>query len=57
MPCVKKLLADPVLLDANPLENVSNTKKIKAVVFGGRFFHRGALDEILAEAEDAARKN
>jgi imidazolonepropionase-like amidohydrolase len=30
--------ADLVLLEANPLQNISHTRKINAVVFGGRFY-------------------
>ena len=31
-------VADLVLLDANPLEDISHTRKIHAVVLGGRFY-------------------
>jgi imidazolonepropionase-like amidohydrolase len=47
-------LADLVLLDANPLDDISNTKKIAAVVTGGRYLPRGSLDKILADVEAAA---
>jgi imidazolonepropionase-like amidohydrolase len=47
-------LADLVLLDANPLEDITNTQKIRAVVANGRYFDRKALDELLKEAEKAA---
>ena len=33
-------LADLVLLDANPLEDIDNTRKIRAVVAAGRYFSR-----------------
>jgi len=51
-------LADLVLLDANPLKAITNTQKIHAVVYGGRFFPRRELDEMLsaAEARSAASK-
>jgi imidazolonepropionase-like amidohydrolase len=49
-------VADLVLLDANPLEDISNTQKIRAVVANGRYFDRQALDEMLAEAERAANE-
>jgi hypothetical protein len=39
--------ADLVLLDANPLEDIANTKKISAVVVGGKVFSRSELDEML----------
>ena len=47
-------LADLVLLDANPLEDVTNTREIAAVVVDGRYLDRKALDELLAEAEARA---
>jgi imidazolonepropionase-like amidohydrolase len=48
-------VADLVLLSANPLENISNTQKIRAVVLNGRYFDRKALDKMLAEVERAAK--
>ena len=39
--------ADLVLLDANPLDDVSNTQKIAGVVVYGRYFDRADLDTIL----------
>jgi hypothetical protein len=45
-----------VLLDANPLEDISNTQKILAVVANGRYFDRKALDETLVDAERAAKE-
>lgn len=53
----KGKLADLVLLDANPLEKIGNTKKINSVVLSGRLFDRNALDKMLAEIETAAHKN
>lgn len=47
-------LADLVLLGANPLEDISNTQQIRAVVADGRLYDRAALDGILSEAERAA---
>ena len=49
-------LADLVLLDANPLEDIGNTKKIAAVVFRGQFFPRASLDEMLAKIEALASR-
>jgi imidazolonepropionase-like amidohydrolase len=43
--------ADLVLLDANPLEDIRNTQKIRAVILSGRVFDRNALDGLLREAE------
>jgi len=48
--------ADLVLLDANPLENISNTKKIAAVITNGRYFGRESLDKMLADVEVAANR-
>jgi hypothetical protein len=42
--------ADLVLLDANPLESIRNTRRISAVFVNGRLLDRAALDELLAEA-------
>jgi predicted amidohydrolase YtcJ len=41
-------LADMVLLDANPLENIRNTQKIRAVIADGRLYRRADLDRLLA---------
>ena len=49
-------LADLVLLDANPLEDIRNTTRINAVVVNGRFLSRKDLDHILADAEAAAKR-
>ncbi len=45
----KGKLADLILLDENPLENISNTRKINAVVANGRLFSRSDLDKLLAD--------
>jgi 8-hydroxy-5-deazaflavin:NADPH oxidoreductase len=47
-------LADLVLLDANPLEDIHNTRRIRGVVLNGRYLDRQALDGLLAVAEGAA---
>lgn len=46
-------IADLVILDANPLEDIRNTQRINAVILNGRLFDRKALDKMLAEAEAA----
>ena len=46
--------ADLVLLDANPLESISNTEKISAVVLNGNLLDRKMLDRLLAHVESAA---
>lgn len=47
-------VADIVLLEANPLEDITNTQRIAAVVLRGRYLNREALDALLEEAEKAA---
>ena len=49
-------IADLVLLDANPLQDIRNTQRISAVIQNGRLFDRKALDRMLAEAEVAAKR-
>ena len=49
--------ADLVLLEANPLENISNTRRINAVIVNGKLIPRVSLDKMLKEAEAAANKN
>lgn len=53
----KGKIADLVLLDANPLDDIGNTRQIAAVVVGGRYFSKKAREKILADVEAvAARK-
>ncbi|MDQ4079908.1 MAG: amidohydrolase family protein [Gemmatimonadota bacterium] len=40
-------VADLVLLDANPLDDITNTRRIAAVVMRGRLFQRDDLDALL----------
>jgi hypothetical protein len=47
--------ADLVLLDDNPLKDISNTRKISAVILGGRYFGRDELDKMLRQVEEIAR--
>ncbi|HSC06975.1 MAG TPA: amidohydrolase family protein [Steroidobacteraceae bacterium] len=42
-------LADLVLLDANPLENIRNTRRIRAVIADGRLYRRAELDGLLVK--------
>lgn len=44
-------LADLVLLDANPLEDITNIMNIYGVILDGTFMSRSDLDAILAETE------
>jgi hypothetical protein len=53
----KGKIADMVLLDANPLEDIGNTEKIAAVIMRGRHYTREDLDRMLAGvAAKAARQ-
>ena len=49
-------LADLALLDADPLEDISNTKRIHAVVVNGRYLPKERLQKMLAEIEVVANK-
>lgn len=49
--------ADLVLLDANPLDDIANSRRIRAVFQGGKSFDRAALDSMLVRAERAALPN
>jgi len=44
--------ADLVLLDANPLENISNTRRIAAVITNGHYLPRVELDRRLRRIAD-----
>ncbi len=50
-------LADLVLLDADPLDDINNTRRIAAVVAAGRLLRRADLDALLREGADMARAN
>lgn len=52
----KGKIADLVLLDANPLDAIGNTKRISAVVYGGQLFDRAALDAMLVRVEKLAAR-
>ncbi|MHC4371510.1 MAG: ankyrin repeat domain-containing protein [Planctomycetota bacterium] len=43
--------ADLVLLDADPLQDIINTRRIAAVVVGGKIFDKAALQRMLARVE------
>jgi imidazolonepropionase-like amidohydrolase len=49
--------ADMVLLDANPLMEIKNTRKIQSVVLAGRYFSRTDLDHLLTGVEEEAAKS
>lgn len=50
-------LADLVLLDADPLTDITNTSAIRAVVANGRYYDRAALDGLLAEVRARAKQD
>ena len=47
------MIADLVLLDADPLEDISNTTRIAGVFAGGAFFDRAGLERILEDVDTA----
>ena len=49
--------ADLVLLDANPLEDIRNTQRIRAVILRGRLLDRNDLDQLLNHAARLAQGN
>lgn len=48
--------ADLVLLDANPLDDIENTKRIYAVITKGRYLSKEALEKMLVEVAAKARR-
>ncbi len=49
----KGLRADLVILDKNPLEDISNTRSISSVILNGKVLDRGTLDSILEKIKQA----
>jgi hypothetical protein len=49
--------ADLVLLDANPLEDIHNTRKVRAVFLKGKYLDRDALAALLNKAAQFAVKD
>lgn len=47
----KGKIADIVLLDADPLEQITNTRRIYGVVKNGRYFDKAALKQILQNVQ------
>jgi imidazolonepropionase-like amidohydrolase len=47
-------VADLVLLDANPLDDIRNISRVHAVIAAGRLYRRPALDSLLAEGRKRA---
>lgn len=50
------MLADLVLLDANPLSDIKNTQLINGVVANGKYFDKRALNELIRQAESNMKK-
>ncbi len=50
----KGKIADLVLLEANPLDDIKNTQRIAAVVSRGKLFDHATLHKMLAEVEQQA---
>ncbi len=48
--------ADLVLLDANPLQDIRNTRKIAAVIRAGKYYPREELDKMLMQVAEQARQ-
>jgi imidazolonepropionase-like amidohydrolase len=48
--------ADIVLLDANPLDDIHNTQKIRAVIVQGKYLDRAALDAMLARVKESVSR-
>ncbi|KGM55292.1 amidohydrolase [Lysobacter daejeonensis GH1-9] len=48
--------ANLVLLDANPLQDIAATRRIRAVVLEGRVYERAALDAMLEQARIAVSR-
>jgi hypothetical protein len=48
--------ADLVLVEANPLADVRNTRRIRAVIIGGRIYDRARLDQLLRFTRSQAQR-
>jgi imidazolonepropionase-like amidohydrolase len=49
-------IADLLILDANPLKDIQNTKKIFALIRKGTYLNRSALDNLLTLTEERVAK-
>jgi hypothetical protein len=50
-------IADLVLLRANPLEDIRNTRTIAGVITDGRYFSATAIDSLRVRAKQVAARN
>jgi len=48
-------LADLVVLEANPLQDINNTRKINAVILGGRLLSKSELQTMLSKVETSGK--
>jgi imidazolonepropionase-like amidohydrolase len=46
--------ANLLLLDANPLDDIHNTQRIRAVILHGKLLDRPTLDKVLSSVEKFA---
>ena len=53
-PIQKGRIADLVLLKANPIEDIGNTRKISGVIADGRYLSQPALDQLRAKLKQLA---
>ena len=50
-------LADLVVLEANPLTDITNSTRIRAVVLDGKLYDRKALDGLIEAGRERAKRN
>ncbi|MEO9871773.1 amidohydrolase family protein [Ekhidna sp.] len=48
----ENMLADIILLTANPLKDISNTQSIEAVILNGSYYSNESLNELKMQSED-----
>lgn len=53
----KGKIADLVLLEANPVEDIGNTQKIAGVILNGRYYSKAELQRVFARVEEDAKKD
>jgi imidazolonepropionase-like amidohydrolase len=53
----KRKRVDLVLLDAIPLDDIRNTRRIQRAIVAGCYLPRNHLDELLLKAEKAAARS
>jgi len=47
--------ADLVLIDGNPLGEITSTRRLRGVIVGGRMFDRASLDRVLGDVRRAGQ--